>query len=151
MPICSCSDCVSLCEKNPGWMTPEEALKAIASGHASRLMRDWLDPCSEVGNEERIYVLAPASLGCEGADAPDFDLFSMLSGTAEKGRCTFLNNNELCDLHATDYKPRQCRESMGCADIGLDNYEMARMWDNREGRRTISWWLTLTGQQEAHS
>lgn len=150
MPTCSCPDCVSLCKRNPGWMTPEEASKAIASGHATRLMRDWLEPCSEVGNEERIYVLAPASRGCEGKDAPEFNLFDMFSVTAKKGRCTFLSNG-LCDLHATDYKPLQCRESMGCAEIGLDNYEMARMWDNDEGRKTIAWWSTLIKQSEAHS
>ena len=142
MPTCSCTNCVSLCEKNPGWMTPEEALKAIASGHATRLMRDWLEPCQEVGNDKRIYVLAPASLCCEGIDAPEFDLFSIISGTAEKGRCTFLNNR-LCDLHTTDYKPMQCRENMGCVEIGLDNYEMARMWNNDQGRKTIAWWSTL--------
>ena len=142
MPTCSCKKCVSLCERNPGWMTPEEAVKAMAAGHADRLMRDWLEPCSEVGNEKKIYVLAPASIGCEGKDAPDFELFIIFSGRESKGRCTFLNN-DLCDLHTTNYKPMQCRESMGCAEIGLDNYEMARMWDNDEGRQAIDLWSTL--------
>ena len=151
MPTCSCTNCVSLCERNPGWMTPEEALKAMASGYAHRLMRDWLEPSFQAGNEELIYVLAPASIGCEGSDAPDFDLFSLFSGTAAKGKCTFLNNG-LCDLHATDYKPMQCRESMGCVNIGLDNYEMARMWDNVQGREAIYLWSTLlTKRNEAHS
>ena len=149
MPTCSCNKCVSLCERNPGWMTPDEALKAIAAGHAKRLMCDWLEPCHEVGNKERIYVLAPASIGCEGKYAPEFPSFTFYS-MAKKGRCTFLNNR-LCDLHTTDYKPMQCRETMGCGSIGLDNYEMARMWDNDQGRKTIAWWLTLTKQNEALS
>lgn len=52
MPTCSCPNCVSLCEKNPGWMTPEEALKAIASGHATRLMR--AEPLNAITQEDVI-------------------------------------------------------------------------------------------------
>ena len=77
---CSCDKCAYLCEKNPGWMTPEEASKAIKSGYGARLMRDWLEPCVELGNDDRIYLLAPASLGCEWMDAPEFDIFEMMMG-----------------------------------------------------------------------
>ena len=137
---CTCPECVSCCERNPGWMTPEEAVKSITAGLGWKLMRDWLEPCSEVGNEDRIYLLAPASIGCEGADAPEFSFADMLFGKANKGRCVFLEDG-LCGLHATDYKPRQCRETMGCVPgVGPDNYEMARLWDTDEGREALILW-----------
>lgn len=68
---CTCADCRRGCQRNPGWFTPEEARATIAAGYTSRLMRDWLEPNSRLGNDERIYVLAPASLGSEGEDAPE--------------------------------------------------------------------------------
>ncbi len=120
-------------------MTPAEAIKAIAAGNAKRLMRDWLEPCSEVGNEERIYVLAAASLGCEGYDAPEFDLLDLLMGTCKKGPCTFLKDDR-CEIHATEYKPKQCRESLGCEKSGPDNYEMARLWNTGAGREALARW-----------
>jgi hypothetical protein len=139
---CSCGQCVSLCERNPGWMTPDEAMKAIAAGHRNRLMRDWLEPCSELGNDERIYLLAAASIGCEGADAPEFglmDMMDMLMGNCSKGQCTFLKDG-LCEIHQTDYKPKQCRESLGCEHSGPDNYEMARLWNTNEGLKALAAW-----------
>ena len=88
---CSCWRCVQACKDNPGWMTPEEASAAMEARLAHRLMRDWLEPCGEVGNNDRIYVLAPASEGCEGEDAPEggIDLLAEIFGgdAWTKGRC----------------------------------------------------------------
>lgn len=117
-------------------MTPAEAMKAIAAGHRDRLMRDWL----ELGGRRRLYVLAAASIGCEGIDAPEFELGDLLMGNCSKGQCTFLKGG-LCEIHATDYKPKQCRESMGCGEgCGPDNYEMARFWNTDEGREALACW-----------
>jgi len=137
---CSCPQCVSLCQRNPGWMTPQEAVKAISAGHRNRLMRDWLEPCIEVGNDERIYLIAAASVGCEGNDAPEFNWMSMIASNRCKGRCTFLSGG-MCEIHTTDYKPKQCRESFGCEKSGPSNYEMARLWNTDEGREAIDCWL----------
>ena len=126
-------------------MTPQEAMQAIASGQSSRLMRDWLEPSDTLENKERIYVLAAASVGCEGRDAPQFADWQLMIGDVIKGQCTFLKDG-LCELHETDYKPKQCRESLGCrAPLGPDNYEMARLWDTEEGREALDLWFnTLT-------
>lgn len=38
---CRCPKCVECCERAPGWMTPEEAQRAIDAGRARDLMVDW--------------------------------------------------------------------------------------------------------------
>ena len=39
--LCTCHECVALCEANPGWMTPDEAMRAMDAGLASKLMLDF--------------------------------------------------------------------------------------------------------------
>lgn len=128
------------CESNPGWMSPEDAEKAMEAGLAGRMMRDWY---VSGGN---IDVLAPASIGCEGRDAPDMDLGSMLKfliqGSWGKGRCTFLKDG-LCELHDSGYKPMQCRESYCCKSEGPSNLEMSEMWDTPYGRQMVARWKDL--------
>jgi Fe-S-cluster containining protein len=142
---CACPLCVKCCENNPGWMTPTEGRKAMKSGLAKRLMRDWLEPCSKYGNDERIYLLAPASEGCEGDDAPEGDLCELLFGDWSKGRCTFLEKDR-CAIQDNGFKPKQCRLSWGCADKYIDNYAMARPWDTSFGRATVERWRKLVAE-----
>lgn len=139
---CTCAKCVAICD-NPGWMTPEEAEAAITADLGPRLMADWLEPCSRVGNDERIYVLCPASIGYEGSDAPEFTLFELLS-SINKGRCNFLKDQR-CELHDTPYKPRQCRECFGCRPDGPDNYEMGRLWNNEAAQALVKKWRKTCG------
>lgn len=137
---CHCSRCVTLCQRNPGWMTPLEARLAIEAGYASRLMKDWLEPCTELKNEKRIFVLAPASIGYEGREAPDMPFSAIFTGWC-KGKCTFLRKGR-CEIHDSAFKPRQCREAYGCVpnEDCPDNYEMARLWNTRDGRNVVKQW-----------
>lgn len=151
---CTCSKCVAPCRTSPGWFTPQEAELAILAGHSERLMRDWLEPSEEHGNKERIYVLAPASVGCEGRDAPEIlpndpdDLEAMIGKVLEligdgweKGECTFLTEDNRCEIHKSGFKPKQCRECFGCKpDSGPDNFEMIRFWDNPEAQALVEKW-----------
>lgn len=147
---CSCTQCVGACERNPGWMSPEDAQKAMDAGMAPRLMLDWLDPSSEVGNKERIHVLAPASLGYEGRSAPemdemigDRDILSVLLGPPPiKGQCTFLEKG-LCTIHTSGFKPRQCCTTRVCTDEGDDNFDIARLWASRKGYAAVARWREL--------
>ncbi|MBK8094778.1 MAG: hypothetical protein IPK32_23125 [Verrucomicrobiaceae bacterium] len=103
-------------------------------------MRDWLEPSHRLANTERLYVLAPASIHCEGGNAPELNYFAMLLGWVKKGRCTFLENDR-CTLHDSGFKPKQCRESLGCqTKTGPDNYEMARHWDTEAGQAALARW-----------
>jgi Fe-S-cluster containining protein len=143
---CTCPECVSLCEDNPGWMTPAEARRAIEAGLGGRLMVDWLEPCSEVGNERRLYLLCPAAEGCEGGACREFSTFELLTvamvgGGACKGRCTFLKDG-LCEIHSSGFKPVQCRKSFECRGNPEypDNYAVARLWDTEEGRAVMAMW-----------
>ena len=143
MTECTCTRCIECCKHNPGWMTPEEAAAAIDAGHSGRLMLDWLEPCDELKNKKRIYILAPASIGHEGSNAPEMPSFDL---TWSKGRCTFLKNNR-CEIHNSGFKPLQCRESLACnpsRSIGyLNNYAIAPLWKTGEAKSIVKRWKSL--------
>lgn len=132
---CKCSVCVGACEKNPGWMSPPEAMRAIAAGYGGQLMVDWWEPSANYGNDERIYLLCPASAGHQADMAPEMSFFDF---SFTKGRCTFLEDG-LCAIHDSGFKPMQCRtmihdeEQSGYAS----NMEMIRLWDNAEAQRLV--------------
>lgn len=153
MTDCSCPKCVKCCTKNPGWFSPSEALLAITSGHANRLMLDWLDPSKNLGNIEKIWVLAPSSDNRGGELAPEWDemhgtgddsFFSALISTPWKGQCIFLKNN-LCEIHYSGFKPIQCVTTFACApqDEYMDNYKVAKQWDTNEGKSIVEKWKEL--------
>jgi hypothetical protein len=115
------------------------------------LMCDWLDPCSKVGNEKRIFVLSPASDDRGGDIAPEWEemhgytgsFLDGLMGEIYKGRCIFFEN-ERCSIHDSGFKPRQCRENFGHdGHLNVDNYEMARLWDSDQGRTVVSRWRAV--------
>lgn len=146
---CACDKCRTACLRNPGWFLPEEARAAIRAGYAKRMMRDWLEPSSEAGNDDRIYILAPASEGHEGDDAPDFDFFSMLTmftGGFKKGRCVLHTEDGRCEIHSTGFKPFQCRTALLCNrtkitdDDADSNFSVARAWDTDLGRAVVAEW-----------
>ena len=148
---CACAKCREACKRNPGWFTPAEARRAIEAGFANRLMRDWLEPSTVVGNKERIYVLAPASEGYEGDDAPEIPeyesiLEAMFAPPFEKGRCIFFSKDERCEIHDSEFKPIQCRTAFTCrrevlgGNASASNFIVARMWDTDEGREVIAVW-----------
>ncbi len=145
---CKCEACVGACENNPGWMSPGEAVAAMNAGLAKKLMLDWLDPSSEVGNQGRLPVLAPASLGNEGKLAPEMEgmnwLFSMVEWT--KGRCTFLSKEGLCEIHESGFKPVQCRSLTH--DGMMNNYDAAKLWLSSEGTEAVLRWREETGCDE---
>ena len=87
-------------------------------------------------------ILARASVGYEGEDAPEMPLVALFSDW-EKGQCTFLRKNR-CEIHNSGFKPLQCRESLACdpdkATGYLDNYEMARLWKTMEAKAIVKKW-----------
>jgi Fe-S-cluster containining protein len=103
-------------------------------------MKDWLEPSDELGNKERIYMLAPASLGHGGGDAPEIDFSFIFSYFWSKGQCTFLKEG-LCEIHDSGFKPIQCR-MMDCSvpKATPNNYDVARMWNTSEGEEALRIW-----------
>lgn len=144
----TCHSCVQACHRNPGWMNPVEAVKAIAAGFAPKLMLDWLDPDLSFGNKETIWILCPAARHFGGSTAPDMG--EMIGGGSRlsfistnrpyKGRCVLLGDDDRCTIHTSGFKPQQCRETVICAEEGPDNYDMARLWDTDEGRAVVVEW-----------
>ncbi len=122
---CSCEICRAYCIR-PGWWTVEEALQAYRGGLAGRMMLE-LAPDLTYG------VLSPAFKGCEG---------SIASQEYASSGCNFLKEG-LCELHATEYLPLECRychhdrKGMGeqChAAIGRD-------WNTDRGKKLVNRWV----------
>jgi hypothetical protein len=137
--------------RNPGWFAPEEARKAIEAGFANRMMCDWWEPDARYGNEENIYVLAAASVGCEGDMAPTFTFWDILFGRGlSKGKCCMLNKDRLCEIHDSGFKPLQCRTALACGAqepwAGYNsNLETIKLWDTGEGRAVVELWRAECG------
>lgn len=147
-PSCFCEKCASLCRRNPGWMTPDEAEAAINAGMQGRLMQDWIDPDISVGNDEMIFVLGPACVGHEGDMAPATPDDFFTAWFWEKGRCTFLTAQDLCEIHDSGFKPVECREASGCQprpdfDRDADLRMFAEAWGSERGLALMERWDAL--------
>lgn len=121
---CSCPKCVKMCEGRPCWGTPAEIQKIIDAGHGNRLMLDWWENASA----DEIRIVAPAIVGYEGKKAPYWPM----------GRCAFLNEKSLCDLHDLGLKPLEGRAA-SCKDQAEDgcHEHCAKSFDTKEGRKVV--------------
>ena len=143
---CACTQCRALCEFIPGWMMPEEARRAIAEGLAHRLMLCWYTG----GGQKRIYVLSPAVAGYEGKIGPQ----AVMSGKDwKRGTCTFYKNQR-CEIHASGFKPLECRLALSC-DVAIGRQaddahkqEIPRAWDSWRSRRIIKRWLRMVERRK---
>lgn len=131
---CTCEKCVKACERIPGWMTPDEARKAIDAGFAGRLMLDWWIE----QNGEELFVLTPAVVGREGGQ----------SAWWPGGRCTFLRDSR-CEIHSSGFKPIHCRLALLCDDTVNEKAfvdpkgDVAKLWHTETGRALIEKWRAL--------
>lgn len=122
---CTCDECKAMCRR-PCWPTPEEAQHLINAGYGSRLMQDYW--CKKNGD---IYILSPAVSGYENSFAPFWPT----------GKCTFQDDNGLCQLHDLGYKPLEGRKAL-CKDRTPKKLheKVAKMWDNPEAQELVRRW-----------
>lgn len=128
---CSCSVCADLCKSLPGWLVPDDLPRIAAHLGLSeqelfntRLQVDWWD-------DESLRILAPLRFPhAPGTLVPFFP----------HGRCTFLTEDDLCEIH--EVKPQECLRCRGCGynprDV-VQRYHEAFMeaWDAPEHQDTI--------------
>lgn len=121
---CSCEICVRMCETRPCWGTPEDIEKIINAGFGKRLMLDyWCDTPD-------INLLCPAIVGYENKNAPFWP----------NGRCTFLNEKGLCELHDLGLKPTEGKVAIHGKKDEDTHYEVAKTWKNEKGKILIKLW-----------
>ena len=125
---CACPECQAMCQRRPCWPTPLDAQRLIDAGYADRLMIDWW---FDRAQNKTVYVLTPAIAGRESGEAP----------AHPTGRCAFLNENNLCDLHDLDLKPTEGRIALCHDRTPADLHEqIGQTWDGDEGRGVIDRW-----------
>jgi len=146
---CTCADCVAACRRVPGIFHPTEALRAIRAGYAARIMASWRGGEYKRGQKrpESFLVLSPWS------HWPDY-MRVTLTGIRKPshirndafdchGRCTFLKN-ERCEIHASGFKPAECRSALLCKKHGdrpiMTDDQCFGPWDTPVGRRVIQIW-----------
>jgi len=125
---CSCDECKAMCERRPCWPTPDDAQRLIDAGHADRLMLDWWFDNEQ---DKTVHVLTPAITGRESGQAP----------AIPSGRCTFLNEKGLCQLHDLSLKPAEgklalCKER---TPAGLHE-QIAQTWNGTDSKAVIDAW-----------
>ena len=130
---CSCERCQRMCEERPCWSTPKEASALIKAGYGDRL---WLDFwAGGFGDDylDDVNILAPAAVGSEKAYRPFWPT----------GRCTFLTDEGLCELHDLGLKPTEGRKA-SCAeshDKAMVLHEaVARTWDDEAAQHLVGEW-----------
>jgi len=127
---CSCKICQKKCEERPCWPTPDEARAIIHAGLGSRLMYDyWASDGFDGGD---IELLSPAIIGYEGENAPFWPF----------GPCTFLTDDNLCELHILDMKPIEGRLTSCKNGETPDNlhWRVAELWNDVQGQGIVKEW-----------
>jgi len=157
---CTCSDCVSACERIPGVFTPLEALRAIRAGYALRIMScEFHFPPSGgrmFWQMPTYSVLMPLALP-RPSDAPRSNCIDaawthpMDQGhfrrdpMSASGRCTFLKRKR-CEIHRSGFKPAECRAALICAPeqvrapLRMTDAQRLGPWQTRVGELVISIW-----------
>ena len=125
---CACAECVAMCQRRPCWPTPDDAQRLIEAGYADRLMVDWW---FDRDQNKTIYLLTPAIVGRESGEAP----------AQPEGRCTFLDEAGLCQLHDCDLKPTEGQIALcaGRTPEGLHE-QIGRTWDAMAAQALIDRW-----------
>ena len=90
---CSCQQCIQMCHYRPCFPTPKEAKALIQQGLAARLMLDWFTSDSIEGV---VCLITPIIQGFEFQGHPSKENYTT---------CTFLDQNDQCDLHDKGLKP----------------------------------------------
>lgn len=125
---CACEECQAMCQRRPCWPTPIDAARLIEAGYADRLMIDWwFDRVAS----KTVFILTPAIAGRESSEAP----------AQPSGRCTFLDEQNLCQLHALNLKPTEGQLAL-CQNRtpeGLHE-QIGTTWDTVEARELIEQW-----------
>lgn len=148
---CTCELCVDACKSAPCWGTPQEMDALIRAGYGKRLMMFVLPEGSftktpERDFEQRVEVLAPAMtnkgkrLKC---GLRPHTGGSLTVSASSFGRCTFLNDKGLCEIHDLDMKPIEGRVEHH--EIGYDEAIAIRRkifetWNTPYGKEIVDRW-----------
>ena len=135
---CSCKICKNACHYRPCWGTPKDVKALLDAGYANRLMLDWW----VVTGKSDIMIVAPAIRGAEGKHAPFIP----------KGTCTFLDANNLCELHDKNLKPEEgCwyyHNNQDTSEAQTKHKKMAMSWNTRKGRAVVETWKSAVSYKD---
>lgn len=169
--ISTCKGCkkgISMCYHRPCLGTPAEFKKIIEAGFAHKLRIDyWVGHGDVPKLTEKDYDEAPETLKpifrmiLDRADNYENpykeDVYFLTGGTEQDtnfrssflptGKCKFLTEDNLCELHNLGLKPEQGRESCCKGDSAKENLHYAELWDTPEGKEVLQLFKETVGIQ----
>lgn len=119
---CSCGTCVQMCKTAPCIGTPQDMLNLINAGYRDRLALTRWAAGKKYGFPE-LHIVAPI-----------FD--------DNRGACTFLDKNGLCELHTRGLKPTEGKIAT-CSVDQVDpgkyppNWVVAATWEIPSSVKTV--------------
>lgn len=129
-----------MCKTAPCILTPPEVMKLLKYNPTfhNSLMIDWWDKAGRQ-NDPEFYFLSCAIVGYERKLAPELPTNLEEVKNWRKGRCVFLNDNNLCTLHLLKLKPIQgaaacCKHNYSGASI---HSFIAHLWDNHKAQELV--------------
>lgn len=133
--VCACASCVFACKVSPCSPTLADAARLILEGYGPRLM---------LAANQGVLMLLPAVGGFEGASAPATTLRHVFPPVWGRGRCSFLTEKGLCELHAPGLKPLEGRLASHAPSAPGEGEAVGalivRTWDRPEGQALCEAW-----------
>ena len=136
----SCELGIIMCKTAPCILAPLEVRNLLNHDPSLHnfLMIDWWDKAGKE-NDPEFYFLSCAIAGYEKKLAPELPTNAEENKSWRKGRCTFLDKNNLCKLHPLNLKPIQgaaacCKQTHSGF---LIHSQIAHSWDNQQAQELI--------------
>lgn len=120
---CSCGRCVQMCKTAPCIGTPQDILNIVNAGYRDRVaVTCWA--AGEKYGVPRLYIMAPL-----------YD--------NDRGCCSFLDKNGLCELHDQGLKPTEgklasCTVDQVAPGKHPPNWVVAATWVTESGIKTAT-------------
>lgn len=128
---CDCGTCAGMCQRFPCRPKPAEVREMPTE------VRARLSLQHDGEGLHGIPHLQPAVPGHEGGYAHNFDIFF---GIGRPGRCTFLTDDNRCELHGK-CKPWEGRVTKcGVSNSSEVLDELDKAWSTDEGREVLEEW-----------
>src|SRR3990167_608880 len=128
---CQCDECVAVCRVRPGWFLPEE-VKSLANNLSISVQNLFkqnlaIDYYLKFGGHEKVFVLIPAV-----KEFASGDIFA----PGNKGECSFLDNEEKCQIHDLG-KPFECLRMIHFPRKEGNRGIAIKAWDTHDAQQMI--------------
>ena len=99
-----------MCQENPCTLSFTEAQKLISLGYKDRLIIDWYSAFDDLNKERPLYFYLTTGIA-ERNQKFALKIAERKLNNFSRGKCIFLNQDNLCRLHLKNLKPQEGKEA----------------------------------------